>query len=102
MKQEQIQQGDVLIERVDSIPPKSKTLPHRTLREGEATGHSHVAVAEDVRLFMQGGKLFMSAPSGTTIVHEEHNPVTVPPGDYAINGVREYDHFDEESREVLD
>jgi hypothetical protein len=99
----QIQQGDVLMERVDSIPSKAKALPHRTLREGEATGHAHRAAAEDVTLFIgEGNTLYMNAPNGTTVVHEEHNPIEVPPGTYRVSGVQEYDHFLEEARDVVD
>jgi hypothetical protein len=74
----------------------------RVLREGEATGHMHVATAEDVQLFLHDGTLYMRAPTGTEIVHEEHKAFTVPPGTYRIGAVREYDHFKEESREVWD
>lgn len=99
----QIQQGDVLMERVDNMPRKAKKLNHRTLREGEATGHAHRAVAEDVTLFIgEGNVLYMNAPTGTTVVHEEHNAIEVPPGTYRVSGVQEYDHFLEETRDVLD
>ena len=91
------------MEQVDLVPKSAKKLGHRTLREGEATGHAHVAVAEDVTLFIgDDNALYMKAPSGTTVVHEEHNPITVPPGIYRVSGVQEYDHFLEESREVVD
>ena len=102
MNRNQLQQGDVTIERIDSIPTQAKKLPHKTLREGEHTGHAHVATAEDARLFLVGEKLYLSAPSGTEIVHEEHHAFTVPPGDYVVGAVQEYDHFLEESREVMD
>jgi hypothetical protein len=61
-----------------------------------------VAEAEDVRLFLRDGMLYMNAPNGTTIVHEEHDPITIPPGDYVIGTVLEYDHFAEEARKVID
>lgn len=97
-----IQQGDVLIFSGATIPKKAKRLEGRTLREGEHTGHAHVAVADDVMLFIQDGALFMSAPSGTEIVHEEHNPVIVPPGNYRIGAVREFDYLANMSRAVMD
>jgi hypothetical protein len=37
-----------------------------------------------------------------TITHDEHAPIIVPKGDYKINIVREYDHFNEESTRVRD
>ena len=96
-----IQQGDVCIESA-TIPKGAKKLPHRTLALGEATGHSHVAVAEDVTLFELNRVLYARVPNGTEVVHQEHRPVRVPPGDYTIGIVREYDHFTEEAREVVD
>lgn len=101
-KATKIQQGDVLIESVAAIPEGAQAVPHKTLREGEATGHAHRAVAEDAQLFIVGDNLYLRAPSGTEVVHEEHNAVTLPPGDYRIDGVREYDHFAEEARYVAD
>ncbi len=96
-----IQQGDVLIFSIAAIPESAKPVAGRTLREGEHTGHAHVAVA-DVALFIQDGVLYMNAPSGTKIVHEEHNPVNVPPGNYRIGAVREFDYLANMSRAVID
>ncbi len=96
------QQGDVTIMPAEEIPADAVPLATRVLREGEATGHAHVATAEDVRLFLHGGTLYMSAPTGTEIVHEEHKAFRVPPGTYRVGAVREYDHFAEESRFVWD
>lgn len=96
------QQGDVTIKPVAEVPAGAKPSGSNVLREGEATGHAHRAVAGDVQLFIEGNQLFMRAPSGTEVRHEEHNVVEVPPGIYEIGGVREYDHFAEEAREVLD
>lgn len=96
------QQGDVLIKPVDGIPAGAKRLNHRTLADGEHTGHSHVTEAEDVELFEENGTLYMRAPTGTTVRHEEHKPITVKPGTYVVSGVREFDHFKEEAHRVID
>jgi hypothetical protein len=96
------QQGDVTIKPVEAIPAEATETGNRVLAEGEATGHKHVAEAEDVRLFLHEGALFMRAPHGTTVVHEEHRVLEIPPGDYQIGIVREYDHFAGETRRVID
>jgi hypothetical protein len=96
------QQGDVTIKPVADVPAGAQPSDSNVLREGEATGHAHRAVAGDVRLFLGDGRLFMRAPSGTEVRHEEHDVVRVPPGVYEIGGVREYDHFAEEAQEVVD
>lgn len=107
-----IQQGDVLVESSE-IPANVKQLAHRVLREGEHTGHRHVAVLDepqveagaDVALFIDEATqaLYMRVSGGSArVVHEEHNPVTIPEGDYRIGAVREYDYDAEEARFVAD
>ena len=96
------QQGDVTIKPVAAIPEAATRIAGRVLAEGEATGHKHLAVADDVALFLYDGTLFMRAPVGTTVVHEEHRVLEIPPGDYQIGTVREYDHFGEQARAVID
>ena len=96
------QQGDVTIKPVSAIPAGAADTLNRVLAEGEATGHKHFAEAEDVRLFMHEGALYMRAPTGTTVVHEEHKVLEIPPGDYLIGTVREYDHFAEVARPAWD
>ena len=96
------QQGDVTIMPAEGIPASAVRVSTRVLREGEATGHAHVATADDVQLFLHEGTLYMRAPTGTEVVHEEHKAFSVPPGTYRIGAVREYDHFAEEARSVVD
>jgi hypothetical protein len=96
------QQGDVTIKPVAALPEGAERVAGRVLREGEATGHAHVATGEGVQLFIHGGALYMRVPSGTEVVHEEHHPINVPAGVYEIGAVREYDHFAEEPRPVFD
>ncbi|MBC8030480.1 MAG: hypothetical protein H7Z16_10245 [Pyrinomonadaceae bacterium] len=96
------QQGDVTIKPVAGIPDSAKPLDGRVLAEGEATGHKHLAQAEDALLFIHEGALYMRVPSGTRVVHEEHRALEIPPGDYVVGTVREYDHFVEEAHPVID
>ena len=96
------QQGDVTIKPVEAIPAEAMPAGTRVLREGEATGHAHVATAADVQLFVLGETLYMRVPGGTEVVHEEHKAITVPPGLYEVGAVREYDHFAEAARPVYD
>jgi hypothetical protein len=96
------QQGDVTIKPVGAIPVGASPLGGRVLAEGEATGHKHLAEAEDVLLFMHDDALYMRVPSGTRVVHEEHHALDIPPGDYLVGKVREYDHFAEETHPVYD
>ena len=47
-----IQQGDILIERIEESPSKCKPHLNNHLAEGEATGHCHAAVGEDVQVLV--------------------------------------------------
>lgn len=97
-----IQQGDVLLRRSD-IPRAAKRKEGRAIVAlGEATGHCHEVIGEGVEVYEENGTLYVSAPSGGTIQHEEHKPITLPPGDYQIGIVKEYDHFAEEASNVRD
>lgn len=98
------QQGDVILKPVKEIPAGLKKRKSLVLAEGEATGHRHQALG-NAELFEQEEerKLFLIVHSeGATIRHEEHLPIDMPPGVFQISIVREYDHFDEEAREVVD
>lgn len=84
------------------IPKSATPRSNNHLAEGEATGHYHAATAEDVQLYDFQGGIILAAPTGTPVTHQEHHVVMVPPGTYDRQIVREYDHFTEEAREVVD
>jgi len=95
------QQGDVLIKKCEKV--LGEKLNHLVLAEGEATGHKHRVTSGEGELYEHEGTLFLKVLSDTaTITHEEHNPITIPKGDYEIGIVQEYDHFAEEARNVQD
>lgn len=96
-----LQQGDVLIKKVDSV--KGKKLNHLTLAKGENTGHHHTITKGEAELYEHEGTLFLRVNSDEAILtHQEHGTITIPKGDYQIDIVREYDHFSEEAKRVQD
>jgi len=107
------QQGDVLIYVAATIPAGAK-LCHLTLAEGEVTGHSHRVVAHDPTnlesvnvhgaqlLQAEDGTLYLDVTATVDVVHEEHDIVTLNPGQYEIGIVREVDPFENEIRRVAD
>lgn len=100
-----IQQGDVLIVAVDAIPESAKKKNGAiTLAEGESTGHAHRIedVAGCTAYEDDNGTLWLNVENETTVTHEEHKPVTLPPGTYKISIVREVDPFENEIRSVAD
>ena len=109
MKKEKIllQQGDVLIEMVDSLPENAEKMKEDkrgiVFAEGEATGHYHaVQEKEKSRMFNCNGVLYFENECPVDIEHQEHDTITIPAGIWKIGKVMEYDHFSEEAREVID
>ena len=98
------QQGDVIIEQTE-IPNTAKKIDKDRiiLAEGEMTGHSHtIEDTSNCFAFESSEGLYLRVINEVTIKHEEHKPITVPPGNYKIRKVQEYDHFKEEARKVQD
>jgi len=114
------QQGDVkLIPEGVAIPdlrveegwvmPKQKEMKLKDkgnviLAEGEVTGHKHQFWPEggDAKLYEYNSMLYFRSTQGGTLRHEEHKPIQLPPGNFQIVIVREYNHEDEEARQVAD
>lgn len=97
------QQGDVIARKITMLPTEATPKAGRAiLAYGEMTGHCHEAIGEGVEVFERDGVLYLSAPNGATVKHEEHKAIAVLPGNYQIGIVREYDHFAEEARSVRD
>lgn len=95
-------QGDVFIVPIEQLPDGLRSR-RPVLAEGEVTGHAH-RVSDPATAQVYGGEsdgLFMDVIADTTtIVHEEHGPITVPKGVYQIRIQREY--HPREIRRVVD
>lgn len=101
-------QGDVLITEVKHIPAGLKPIPREqgrvVLAHGEVTGHAHV-IDSDHALFL-GADLedmadrFLRVEQECQVVHDEHDTIVLPPGDYRI--VRQREYSPQEIRRVTD
>lgn len=100
-------QGDVLITAVDHVPDGLQSVPKdngRTiLAYGEVTGHAHVVIG-DVELLASDvaemDERFLRIERECQVVHEEHDTITLPPGDYKVG--RQAEYAPEEIRTVSD
>ena len=127
MKQK-YQQGDVLLvavtKRVESdirseckIETGGDKDGKVILALGEATGHHHRFELNKLdpgvtistlheryggRVYRDNLTYYLVEGGPATLYHEEHNPLTVPPGLYRRSIIREYDHISNSFREVLD
>ena len=104
-------QGDVLFKRIAQLPTGDrKKRENATVAYGEVTGHSHALAEEDrdaAEVLEIGDGLYVHVSAsgvriegGATFVHEEHGPITLPPGDYEVVIQREYST--ESIRNVID
>lgn len=95
-------QGDVFIIQTKALPKGEHQVVKPVLAEGEVTGHAHrVERAADARVLSTGsGRYLEVLANETTIVHEEHGPITLPKGIYEIRIQREYSP--QEIRRVVD
>jgi hypothetical protein len=118
MKQQMFRQGDVLVVAVDEIPDDVRPVPKDNgrvvLAYGEATGHAHVVEGSCALLepppadedLVTPGDLeelnlrFLRVEEECVLVHDEHDTITLPPGDYRVGQQREYSP--EELRTVAD
>jgi hypothetical protein len=97
----QYRQGDVLITKVDEIAESNTkvSVPFEDgrviLAHGEATGHAHVIETEGEVLFRardlkEMTDRFLTIEKEALVVHDEHDTITLEPGDYKITRQREY------------
>ncbi len=111
MKQQLYRQGDVMFKRIAQLPAgEKKKRENATVAYGEVTGHSHQLAIEDREaaevleigegLFVHVSESGLHIEGGATFVHEEHGPITLPPGNYEVVIQREYSP--EEIRNVID
>lgn len=114
----QWQQGDVILQEV--IIPKGnfERIADPVLQWGEVTNHAHrlqmfthegnkasAGVSNpkwELLLDKETKTKYLNVFEPTALSHEEHHTITIPPGEYRIGIVQEYDHFAEEARQVLD
>jgi len=105
----QYQQGDVILHRVNAIPAGAESVAGATLAEGEGHHLHRFAAGSDVELYVKDGVRFARVRKGAIIEHVtldgrpgEHNPITLPAGDYQFGQVMEYDYLAEMARTVVD
>jgi hypothetical protein len=86
-------QGDVLIRRIQSLPKQTaQARLNGILAYGEVTGHAHrVEDLAHAEVLEVGEGLYLRVgDGGVRIVHEEHAPISLPPGNYEVSIQREY------------
>jgi len=103
MMNKMYRQGDVLIveeKRTAASAISGKVQTDNVLVYGEATGHAHRVVGDDVHVRQTARGKVIDARSKFKVVHEEHDTIEIPEGFYRVVRQREYD--EQEIRYVAD
>lgn len=99
MRQEYFQTGDVLYFQAEGVPPTAKAIKGNLIHKGQT--HEHLIEGE-FELLIDGEDLFIRASEPCRLTHGEHKAIELPAGVYKKRVVMEYDHWLEESRQVID
>lgn len=100
--------GDLLITKIEKVEKNKygmKKLDHLILAFGEATKHKHEITEGKAELFEEGGTLYLKVESEEAVLtHPEHDPISIPKGNYLVEHQREYasDQSYRRERRVLD
>lgn len=97
-----IRQGDVLLVEVSQLPKGLKE-KDKTIAFGEATGHHHRFETEQVQVFVDGSEQqFVQVKKPSKLIHEEHQELEIPKGNFKVVLQREFDVLNDSVRKVMD
>lgn len=91
----QYRQGDVLVEKVDSIAT-GEAQKDTVLAHGEVTGHFHGIASAKAKVFASPESSAnlevkaLVAEEDTKIIHQEHDHIGIEAGNYRVIRQREY------------
>jgi len=104
----QFQQGDVWFESAE-IPSDAQPIKGGVFAEGEGHHIHRAATPAHVALYTKGGIQYARVAAELTVEHVtpggrkgEHDPITLPIGDYQFGQIVEYDYLNEMARAVID
>ena len=105
MNKDQLQQGDVVLKRIESMPPDAIEVKRKygkiIVMHGEG-GHTHTISDIDAMFYEKDGKSYLKNLKSVTIEHEEHKSFVIDPGIWEIGQVREKDWLSGMVRKVID
>lgn len=105
-----IRQGDVLVVPCDTMPEGGAEKVKReqgrlVLAHGEATGHAHAIADAGAEMLVTKDEaaelyLLVHGTDPVSLVHDEHDTLTIAPGTYRV--IRQREYSPEGLRNVMD
>lgn len=104
----QYRQGDVLVERIETIPASAKKLNTKVVAEGE--GHHEHIIDSNTDILMDDENMYLAVGEDGQLEHvvkgtstkAEHNTIPLPAGNYRVIQQREYDPYENLIRQLRD
>lgn len=98
------EQGDCLFFAEPIPKDKMEKIKTKVIEEGEATGHAHRLHTEEFEHLInpKTKERYLRLAKPSKVRHEEHEEITLPPGEYRIGRVREKGMFDDLVAPVVD
>lgn len=95
MANKQVRTGDVLYVKVSDevVVPDGAKKHEPWTAEGEATGHYHRVNGDAAQVVTTENQMFVLAPFGADLTHEDHDTVTLDPGTWIVIRQREFNPF---------
>jgi hypothetical protein len=79
---------EMMPDDIERVPPEADRV---VLAHGEATGHAHAIEAVRASLWeARNGSRFLRVDRTCKLLHEEHDPIQLPPGAYRVIRQVEY------------
>jgi hypothetical protein len=92
--------GDLLIEKIESIPESAKPNDDNIIVYGTTTGHAHKLFNGTV--MEENGNIYLHVWGAGSVTHEEHNTIELPEGNYQVIRQIEYNPYLRVTRQVAD
>lgn len=109
----QARQGDILIEKITSVPTGAKKTKNHVVALGESQGHGHVLTdgvvmyedASDPDVFyceVTGKAAMQHLMVSSGVWTGEHHPIAIEPGIYRVSRQYQYDPYADAIEQVRD
>jgi hypothetical protein len=99
-----VRHGDLLLEKIETMPTGMQEKKTRVLLDGEVTGHAHRldCDSKQAAIYEKEGVVYIHVVKESPLVHEEHRTIVLPPGDYQMTRQREWNPYKQAIRNVQD